>query len=303
MKLTVILQLDTIMTLDNIFKKLLTIITLLTLCTPVQAEHPDSSKNSITWLNVHWPPLMILHGKSAGQGRLDKSLALYKQYLPNITHLDKEMNWARFWSSIADKKNLCTALLLKTSKHEKLVHYSSPVGVSPTHRIYMKRENINKLGNPETISLRDLISDIRFKTIIEKDRSYTPKIDAIIKQTKGIANYNFGITKTVQLIKMLAKDRINYLIAYPSVFAHINFNNQISAEIGSIGITEVDPYTLYYIGCTKNSWGEKNINEINKMLKVLLPLPEYRGMVGTLLNEPTRSIIQEAYRHEVLGEK
>ncbi len=273
---------------------------------PAMSQEVDtlipSDRDTLFWLSLHWPPLMILKGENAGEGRMDKAVALYKKALPQYIHIDKVMNWARFWTSVKHGENICTPLALKTPKHRDQLHFSLPVGISPTHRIYMKKSNIERLGNPKSISLAQLVQDSTLKTIIQVERSYTPQLDTIFNEYRDSSNFIVRVHTTEQLMGMLELDRITYLVEYPSVFSYYSPRYITDkSEIGSIAIDEIKPYTLYYLGCTANEWGKETVREIDEMLRTLLPSEEYQNLIGSTLDEEIRTIVKQAFQEEILS--
>ena len=70
------------------------------------------------------------------------------------------------------------------------------------------------------------------------------------------------------LIKLLEAERnIDYTIGHPQEIAWLTRQGIVEDKFKFIPIKEIAPYSIAYIGCTKNKWGKKVINRINQILE------------------------------------
>lgn len=235
-----------------------------------------SAKDKITWMVLDWPPWMMLEGEDKGEGRFNYILNEVHENLPQYEHSTVKMNWARFWHEVKNKKNICYVFGLKSGKRADLVYYSEPHTLVLPNAIIMKKETVEKLGNPDTYSIVKLLQDKRFKGYAEKNRSFTATIDNVLKQHEPGSNLERVSESPESLIKMVKAGRIDYTIEYPIVASYYDRKQDNPGDIAGIPIAEMEPFAYVHMCCTKNEWGKKVIESWNEVLHRIKPTPEYR---------------------------
>ncbi len=192
---------------------------------------------------------------------------------------------------------LCSVFAFKSGKREEIVYYSEPHTLVLPNAIIIKKTDIEKLGNPKSYSIAQIMHDKRFVGVIEKTRSYTGTLDTILKENESGSNLSRVAEGSESLIKMVATGRINYTIEYPIVaayYAQKQSNNPSS--VSSIPITEMAPYSYVYLACTKNAWGKKVVEEWNDVLHQIKPTQEYRTITEMgHTDEGELKIIRQSY--------
>ncbi len=259
---------------------------------------PASARETITWLILDWPPWMMLTGEDAGQGRFNHILRILQENLPEYEHRTENMNWARFWHELEDNKNnYCNIFAYKSGKREEIAYFSTPLTIGLPNAIIMKKSTKEKLGNPEKYSIVTLLHDKRFSGAIEKTRSYTGKIDDILKDVEPGSNLTRIPEGSQSMIKMVITGRIDYTIEYPVVASyHAGKHGADPDAIVSIPITEMDPITYAYLACTRNEWGKRVIDQVNAALCRVKPTEEFRRIVEIGHTDPEElEIIRGSY--------
>nr|WP_281255647.1 TIGR02285 family protein [Desulfamplus magnetovallimortis] len=236
------------------------------------------SKDSITWMILDWPPWMILEGEDKGNGRFNHILKVAQDNLPEYDHVTEIMNWARFWHEVEQNNNICYPFGLKSGNRENLVYYSIPHTFVLPNAIIIKKADADKLGNPESYSIVTLLSDKRFNGYAEKNRSFTEKVDTLLKKYESGSNLTRVSARAESLIKMVSTGRIDYTIEYPIVAEYYNKKGDDTASITSIPISEMEPYSYVYLCCTKNEWGKRIIEKWNEVLRRIKTTDEYRSI-------------------------
>ncbi|MCX4026458.1 TIGR02285 family protein [Endozoicomonas sp. SM1973] len=263
-----------------------------------------TEKETITWFAAHWPPLMMLRGDDKGSGRVDMRLQLYQSKLSQYNHKILEMSWGRFWHDIKAGKKICSPMHLKKPDRLKIAYFSTPVDVAVSHRIIMKKTNAALLNSPASYSIIKLITDRRFKGIVESQRSYTKELDEIFTGHEKNSNFQKITIAADSLFKMLDHNRINYIIEYPFIasyhgkqyFKNIN-------DYASIQIDEITPYFLVYTVCPRNDWGKQVISDINNMLKTLIHQEEYKKIIfESWLDKNDLIQIKDVYKNQILNQ-
>lgn len=234
------------------------------------------AKEALTWMILDWPPWMIIEGEDKGMGRFNNILKIAQENLPEYDHVTEKMNWARFWHEVENNKNICYPFGLKSVKREKIVYYSAPHTFVLPNAIIMKKETAQILGNPKSYSILQLLKDDRLKGYAEKNRSFTKKVDSIMKDQEPGSNLIRVSESTESLLKMIIMGRIDYTIEYPIVAAYYQRKLSASGSLVSIPIDEMAPFSYVHMTCTKNEWGKKIIERWNAVLTKIKPTEEYR---------------------------
>jgi len=234
------------------------------------------AKEKITWMVLNWPPWMIIDDEDKGTGRFNYILDIAQKHLPEYDHVTKRMNWARFWHEVESNKHICYTFGLKSGKREKIVYYSAPHTFVLPNAIIMKKETAQLLGNPASYSIIKLLKEDKIKGYAEKNRSFTKKIDSLLKNHEDGSNLTRVSGSPESLIKMLIMGRVDYTIEYPIVAAYYQKKLDALGALVSIPISEMDSFSYVYMNCTKNDWGKKVIEKWNSALKKIKPTAEYR---------------------------
>lgn len=234
------------------------------------------AQDKLTWMVLNWPPWMIINDADQEKGRFNHILSVAKKSLSEYEHITEEMNWARFWHEVEDGRDICYIFGVKTRKRQDLVYYSLPHTFLLPNEIIIKKTDLKKFGNPESISIVTLLKDKRIKGYAEKKRSFTEDIDNILKKIEVGSNLERIAEHTESIIRMIITDRIDYTIEYPIVASYYEKKNKYFGVLTSIPITEMKPFTYVYMNCTKNEWGKKVIERWNEELQKIKPTDDYR---------------------------
>ena len=236
------------------------------------------AKEKITWMVLDWPPWMIIDGEDKGAGRFNHILDIAQKHLPEYEHVTERMNWARFWHEVENNNNLCYTFGLKSGKREKIAYYSAPHTIVLPNAIIMKKETAELLGNPASYSIVKLLEEDTIQGYAEKNRSFTNKVDLLIKNHGNRFNLTRVSETPESLIKMVIMGRIDYTIEYPIVATYYQEKLDAPGTLVSIPISEMDPFSYVYMNCTKNDWGKKVIDKWNATLKKIKPTAEFRSI-------------------------
>lgn len=255
-----------------------------------------NAAEKITWMVLDWPPWMILKGENQGKGRFNHILKTAQENLPQYDHVNEEMNWSRFWHEVKSGTDLCYPFGLKTGKRESLVYYSEPHTFVLPNAVIMKKETVEKLGFPASLSIVDLLKDQRFNGYAQKNRSFTKLVDDLLKQHEPDANLARVSESAESLVRMVKSGRIDYIIEYPIVASYYDRIKGEPGGLSSIPIAEMEPFAYVYMCCTRNTWGKRVIERWNKVLRRIKPTPEYRKMTEIGHTDPKElETIQQCY--------
>lgn len=261
------------------------------------------AKEKLTWMVLDWPPWMIIDGKDKGAGRFNHILEIAQKHLPEYEHVTERMNWARFWHEVENKNNLCYTFGLKTGKRDKIVYYSAPHTFVLPNAIIMKKETAQLMGNPESYSIIKLLEENKIKGYAEKNRSFTKKVDSLLKTHKGGSTLTRVSESPESLVKMVIMGRVDYTIEYPIVAAYYQKKFDAVGALVSIPISEMEPFSYVYMNCTKNDWGRKVIEKWNTALKKIKPTAEYRRITEIGHNDEKELLLIRKYYDAFIREQ
>lgn len=259
------------------------------------------AKEQLTWLVLHWPPLQMLEGVDKGKGKIDALMNLYRENLPQYEHKTIKMNSSRFWNDLKAGKNICSIFSIKTEKRLQFAEFSEKAYFVMPLRIIMKKSNIDKLKNPESMSMKDLLRDSRFKGVFTIKRSYNTQVDDLIKKYQ--TNIEIIPIRSANIIQMLLTERTDYTIEYPFIASYLagQYQDEYTTKLGSIGIKELPGFSIGHLACTKNDWGKKVIKDFNSVLKRVKSMPEYLEIMQMWhTDQQELEIIDKAFKEEFL---
>jgi uncharacterized protein (TIGR02285 family) len=111
---------------------------------------------------------------------------------------------------------------------------------------------------------------------IDQGRSFGDFLD---HQIKGLDEHNLiirsGGTRTKSLVKMLVKNRINYIIDYPTEIGRELKSYPDSIKMSSLEIAGMPEHIVGHVMCSKSEFGEKVITDINNVLVQLYKKNEF----------------------------
>jgi len=238
------------------------------------------AKGKITWMTTHWPPLMELDqasGKIAG-GQYGSQLKMIQKSMPGYDHVNQEMRWKRFWYFLEKGETFCNCMAYKNRTRETFAAFSIPISIILPNHIVMRTDTFEQLGFPESLSLMDMMQDMRFKGVLIESRSYSHDIDRILGIYEKRSNFTRTVIDEQTYIKMLGSKRMDYILEYPFVVKDTVDRHfpELKKMFAYVPITELSPFYYVYIACPKNEWGKAVIKKVNEVLKRLIPKEEFR---------------------------
>jgi uncharacterized protein (TIGR02285 family) len=270
--------------------------------------HPASSRaqDTLYWQQVNWPPYLILQGDDAGKGQYDKYIKLFQEKLPQYEHQNIEMNWSRFWEDIKLGKHVLNSMAIKTDERTQFAYFSQPISIVLPHRIIFNSSTLAKMGNPESVSLSDIIRVPGIHGILEQKRSYSTQLDDILDKADVGVNFDRKVIDAEQVFKMLITGRADYTIEYPAVINYLTNKHHTDKNISlnSVRIQELPRYIESHIAAPKTPWGLaviQNIDNIVDGLKTTNRFLEIQKMYTS--DQKELDEIQNIYEEVLLGQR
>lgn len=231
-------------------------------------------------------------------GLLMRALPAYNLKLefaqgPRITRLLKKL------------PNVCAPNKIKTPQRLQDALFSLPINLFLNLHLYYKKhhdfqhpptEALDK--NNHLISLEKLFSANHEHYLgIDKGRSFGLHLD---KQIKNIDSHNLvirsGGKRSLSLIQMLAKNRIDYLIDYPTTIKEGLVSLSEKVELESVEISGSPDYIIGYVACSKGPLGEAVIADINSALRKLHQTDEFYQAHARYIDDTDLSSFNRAYK-------
>jgi len=279
-----------------IFKMVLSILCLFTYSSTAY------SKDTVVWAVADRPTSYILEGVDKGRGVVDEVYYLLHKNLKEYEHKTNKMNFARVLQQMENGENQC-ACGFKKPEREKVGYYSVPAVIALPFSVIVKKGKLDEIyGKTESIALKNLLENEKFKGGVSKKRSYgniTPLIDTYEKKGNLYAH-----SSTQNLMKMLMADRLDYAIEIHS------FANYIAKQLDNEDIFETyaidenkNKVLIAYIFCTKNEWGRKIIEKVDRILEKERQTASYVEIMGRWYDDKGRKIIKDYYNNNFLDLK
>lgn len=255
------------------------------------------AKDTIIWLTFDYPPMRITKGEQQGQGIGDLAVKYLQEQMPEYNHKDLEVNLKRLFYTLKKEEKVFAIGLVKTPEREEFLHYSIPAVIRPGLSVVIRKDKVGEFGRLKTISLAEILKNKQWKLGIDGDRSYTSKVDAVLKQHQGQKNLvvRTGYDMITSYLKMLSKGNIDALIEYPSQVKYISREAGLLDQFYTITLEEAPRYTVSYVVCPKNEWGKKMIERVNSILTQGRPTDEYRSFIERWVSEEGRGEFRKAY--------
>jgi uncharacterized protein (TIGR02285 family) len=81
------------------------------------------------------------------------------------------------------------------------------------------------------------------------------------------------------LFTMLINDRLDYILGYPGETQYLAKDMNVADKVRFLPAAEAPDYLIDYVGCPKNDWGKKVLDDLNVVIeaereKQLIPFYE-----------------------------
>lgn len=258
-----------------------------------------ATKITIQWQTFHFPPLYMMNGEFAGQGYMDKVLALtiaemldFEHELPLSTH-------TRALAEIQQGRPTCHPALFKTAERQAYAVFSKPSFVTPANRLIVSNRVKAKYQLNEPVNLQDILTRHQFSVALIANRAYGSAIDEVLNNYVEDNILRMPITKSSVIFQLLYRDKIDAAIAFPFELSYFESTHSAKDEMAAMVIQNTIPYVVGHIACPDNPWGHNVVNAVNRALARLVNRKEYLLAMTTWwreeLDKPAfKSFYQEA---------
>ena len=228
-----------------------------------------SDKSEIVWLELFLPPVWIESGEYKDQGIGDEQTKIFERRLFGYRFAEISVPWTRFQHYIKLKNKLyCNAAYINIDVSHPDLYYSIPTHFTTPKTLIIKKGNKKFPPNASIINLDKLLQDQSLKFAFFVDRPYGVKLEAIISRYNGQRNFVNIYSPTSDVVAMLQKGRVDYLIEYPDNFEYYLRSHHIPTDQFSRYIIEEegDQGVLCAVVAVKNEHGKAFIKEMNTIV-------------------------------------
>ena len=226
----------------------------------------------VHWNTVSFPPAFIIEGAYENQGYYDTMRNTIINNTTELKHLVEIGNVKLAMINIKRLDNACASGLLKNEERKEFIYFSKPALYTLPNELIIKKSNEEKfkpyLTSKREIDLEKILKDDKFRFGYVDKRVYHKNIDTLLEKYKlnktSMARKAKDITKG--LLKMLALNRIDYIIEYPTMVEYIKKSENIKDEFIQYPIKDANNLIASYIGCSKTPNGKKLIKKINSII-------------------------------------
>lgn len=238
---------------------------------------------SVTWVVVDRPPVMILKDgrvpsstADLGAGSADQSMATVIRRLPQYRHEFTLSNVSRLWLDMERGRNLCYFAALKTPARLAIATFTPARLVPPQVVLVRKARRQELVGGATSVSLVELIARAGAEGRLEKGRSYGPELDALLAVNPLPRE---SVPNTGALLRPLARGHFSFTVEFPQTLHYMVQHGRIPDVLDMIDIQEASGWRESFVACTRNNWGQKVIQDIDRAIREASAEQEYRSAV------------------------
>lgn len=258
-------------------------------------------KPLLRWLVQDIPPHFSYPGgrmpqqpEELGHGEIDGFMRVLLTRMPQFRHEFFEASLPRFEMLARQGEPVCSMLHLRTAERLSWLYFTPiyPPLASRELHVIVRREQLARFEvQGQTLQLSDLLQRPELVGLLQRDRSYGPRIDALLQAQGGKGPRTVVGVRGLNLLTMLRAGRMDYTIDYPSVLDEYQRSQGRGAagELVALPVVEGRSTQMATAGCSRSPAGRRAIEALD-------------AAVRALAQEPQREAWQRAWRGEALDD-
>lgn len=232
------------------------------------------ARDTLIWLLRDLPPTMIFEGPKKGQGIIDQMLPLLIEGMPQYDHVLMRVNRARGMQMLQEPSLTCDPALVWTKERAQWISFSLPALRAVSNGLVVRQADrgvVDPFVSAGEIDLAALLASGLTKVGVVAERSYGPRIDALLKQAPpAILTAHHGDDALSSLLQMQRLGRLQVVLGYwPEIRYQANREQITDDQLAFLPIRGTDQYLPGYIGCSNTAQGKQAISAINDLLRTL----------------------------------
>lgn len=231
-----------------------------------------NTHNKILWNTVSYAPSLISEGPYKNQGFSDMSRELFIFNLEEYEHEILAGSIQKAMQDLESNENYCFTGLTRDKFKEEFIQYSKPFLEILPNELVIRNEDKKRfksyIGLKTGVNLHRLLQNNGFVFGYVKHREYTSYINRLIllnEDKKHLFSKKIS-SQSVGLLELLAQEKFDYMIEYPTVLSYVTKKKNINVEFSSYPIMSSNDLVKLYVGCSKNEFGKNVIKKIDKLI-------------------------------------
>lgn len=225
-----------------------------------------STASEIRWFQHHAPPMYNLTDKQPATGIVNRIIDFLVDQLPQHEMKRVVMTSKRFWHELQSGNNYCRMDTIKTPRRQQWTEFTIALSISPPATIVMHQRDWLAQGKPAELSLADLLNNGQYLGSAIATASFGEKIDNILQANANSVSFKTKTAKPHALLGMVNLRRLHYSVEFP-LYVQSYLVKHPNDPLHQIKIQEEVDYYPLHIACTKNSWGESVVKDMNVVLE------------------------------------
>ena len=267
------------------FEKLYVILIIAVLCSGLYGS--ADAKEKITWPYICFYPIYICENDKLVGGAGLEIYNLIWENMPEYNHEIVLLPVKRMLEEFKHGKHNLFWGFYKTPEREKYLYYSIPCRISTPTMVVIRKDDLQRFGGGETLSLKALLDDKALRFLIFDSISFGSGVDELLKEYEKAGNVytEYRTDKTNQhALDLLIKKRIDYFLKLNGT-SHIASEMGIAEQVVLIPIREQKDYKVGYIVAPKNEWGKQMIKKVNQVLRKQIPTETFFQFFTPLVSD------------------
>lgn len=261
----------------------------------------EELKPKIDWLYFDFPPYHFFEGDFENQGIVDPLVYWVQRANPDYQHSFVSVSLPRAVTFMEQpEENHCLLASFMDNAFSETWARSKVIFREIPPLVAMKREAFERIGSPESVSLKNLLTDYPSLTFGRaRNQLISEELNEFLDSyQRGNIETVSSSQSTLNLHKMLAFDRVDYIVTYGAEIGWIQASTY-QEEYDSIVMIPIEEasttFNSVYVSCPRIGQGEDIINAINATindsvlaaiwLQYLNWLPDIRSQVFFLSNQ------------------
>ncbi len=242
-----------------------------------------ASEHTIFWGEMHIPPLSYLEGPDKGTGVLNLQLDMILNALPAYHQAKIPVSIRRLLEEMVSGRKFCFQALTKTEEREAYIDFSAATMITFPNGLITTQKAQQKLSPYLTvdgsIDLSAMLNDPNITMADFEARTYSENIDKILSphraQKSKSLKIKTGMPDWSLAVKQVLHNRLDAMIGRPGEVHFIAKQLNMSEQLLYIPIKNEAKYSLVYAGCSKGSWNESYLKDLNKAIIELRSKPNF----------------------------
>lgn len=235
-----------------------------------------------------------------GHGEIDGFLRLLIARLPQYPHVFVEAGLPRFEALARQPQApICSLLHVRTPERLGWLYFTPlyPPLVSRQLHVIVRRDQLQRFEQQgQSLQLAELLQRRDLRALLPRDRSFGPRIDALLLAQGARAPQTVVAGRNGHLLAMLRARRMDYTLEYASTVDEFLRGGEAGAELVKLPIAEGRSTAVAVAACSRSPAGRRQIEAIDEAVRALAQDPQREAWIkawrGDALDEQDRQRIQ-----------